>query len=94
MKTYYVKVTILNLKLTKPAERMIKVNRYGRQDDGKYFKNVKIVCKCKDDDSAINYIMDKFNVIAKDNEIKFKVEIFKTPTYNKKVAEKITKFIQ
>lgn len=47
MRTYYVKVTILNSILTKKAEKMIKKNRYGKLENGKYFKNIKIVCKCR-----------------------------------------------
>lgn len=91
MRTYYVKVTILNSILTKKAEKMIKKNRYGKLENGKYFKNIKIVCKCRDDDSAINYIMNKFNIVAKDNEVKLKVEVFKTPNYNNKIDERLTK---
>lgn len=91
MNVYYVRVTILNHELTKDAEKMVRLNRYKRLNNGKYSKDIRILCKCKTIDNAVNFIMNKFNRIAEENRVKFKVEIFKTPKYTKKVAERLTK---
>lgn len=91
MISYYVRIIVLNYELTKKAKNMIHLNKYKRLDNGKYYKDVKIICKCKTDDKAISFIMNKFNKIAECNSIKMKVEIYRTPKYNKKIAEKLTK---
>lgn len=91
MSAYYVRLTILNHELTKEAKKMIQLNKYKKLDNGKYFKDIRIFCKCNNDDKAINFIMNKFNDVAEKNKVKFKVEIFKTPKYNKKIGERLTK---
>lgn len=91
MHEYFVKATILNFKLTKTAEKMIRLNKYKRMEDGRFYKDVRIVCRCNTVEKATNYILNKFNYIAEQNNIKFKIEIFKTPNHNKKVAERLTK---
>lgn len=90
MKTCYVRITVLNSILSKSAEKMVKTNRYGKLEDGKYFKNIKIVCKCRTTEDALVYITNKFNNIARDNNMKFKIELFQTPKYDVKIAERLT----
>lgn len=91
MSTYYVRLTIMNYNLCKEAQKMVKINRYTKAANGKYTKDIRIKCNCKTLDATINYIMNKFAFIAEKNKIQFKVEIFKSKRYNKKLAERLTK---
>lgn len=91
MSAYYVRLTVLNYELTRDAKKMIQLNKYKRLDNGKYSKDIRILCKCNNDDKATNFIMNKFNDVAEKNKVKFKIEIFKTPNYTKKISERLTK---
>lgn len=91
MSAYYVRLTVLNYELSREAKKMVQLNKYKKSNDGKYFKDIRILCKCNNDDKSINFIMNKFNDIAEKNKVKFKVEIFKTPKYTKKIGERLTK---
>ena len=43
---------------------MIRLNRYKRLDNGMYFKDIRILYKCKTVDATFNFVMNKFNKIA------------------------------
>lgn len=91
MRTFYVRLTVLNTIINKEAEKMIRLNRYKRNEAGKYTKDITIKCNCKTVEAATNYIMNKFSSVAEANKIKYKVEIFNDKKYKNKLAERLTK---